>query len=82
MNARIIQRGSGIGRNPWAIREEMAKRGLNITKLASLAQAHTNIASDTIRGIRNHKRTLDVLEGLGIPKELLYPEQTILGKAA
>lgn len=82
MNARLIQRGRGVGRNPWEIREEMAKRGLNITKLASLAQAQVNIASDTIRGIRNHARTLKVLEDLGIPKELLYPEQRHIGKAA
>jgi len=68
-----LQRGRGKGRNPWRIREFLDDQGKNLTDVAAKAKARKNVVSDTIRGLRNHARTLKVLEALGCPQELLYP---------
>ena len=68
-----IQKGRGKGRNPWRIREFLDNRGENLVSLAAKARARKNVVSDTVRGLRNHARTLEALEAMGCPQELLYP---------
>ncbi len=74
-----LQRGCGKGRNHWRIREFLAGvedpqgKPLNITSLAALARTRKSTVSDTLKGLRNHRRTLTVLERLGCSRDLLYP---------
>lgn len=76
--AHTIQRGCGKGRNPWKIREFLSSipsgngRSVSMTTIAELAETYPQVAQETIRGTRNHKRVLRVLENLGCPVEYLY----------
>lgn len=88
MMARIVQRGSGKGRNPWRIREYLSSlkdedgKIMNMSSVAKRARVKHNVVSDTVRGIRNHGRVLKALEDLGCPKEYLYGDEDRLGEAA
>ena len=79
-----IQSGAGKGRDPLQIRKAMAEAvieidgkrrvGVSCRMVAKLAKTNPNVVTDTIKGIANHARTLDVLENtIKIPRELLYP---------
>ena len=70
-----IQRGSGIGRSPWPLRDWIEKKGLTVTGVADMAEVKCFVVSHTLRGYRNHGRVLVVLEALGCPKKLLYPHE-------
>lgn len=81
--AQTIQRGKGKGRNPWQIRAFLSGVGMNMTKVAERAETWPQVVQETVRGTRNHARTLKVLEDLGCPLEYLYgknPHQ--VGRAA
>ena len=67
------QRGIGRGRDPWLIRRFLNGKGLTMADVAVMAHASRRDASETVRGIRNHRRILAELERLGCPAELLYP---------
>ena len=78
-----LQRGRGKGRDPWEIRKLLSNLGLNMQDVAVMAGTYRHTVSDTVKGLRNHARTLAVLENLGLPLELLYPlEHGQSGKAA
>lgn len=82
-----VQRGCGKGRNPWMIRAYLSavvhgsKRGLSMTDVAAMAETYPQVAQETIRGTRNHKRVLTVLESLGCPREFLYGQAETIGRA-
>jgi hypothetical protein len=76
------QRGRGIGRDPWLIRRYLGGLGLTMSDVAGMARTKHKVVSATVRGIRNHRRTLDCLESLGCPLSLLYPGEHTLEKAA
>lgn len=73
MNAVSLQRGSGKGRDPWAIRRWLSGTGQNMADIARTVGTYNHVVSDTVRGLRNHKKVLAQLEKLGCPQELLYP---------
>jgi hypothetical protein len=70
-----IQRGRGKGRDQWAIRKFLSELNLTMTAVAAKANAPLPVVTDTVRGVRNHGRVLAVLEALGCPMELLYPNE-------
>ena len=93
MNVCTIQTGSGKGRDPWAIRRHLATitivvggethHGVSLRLVAQLANTYPNAVCDTVKGIRNHKETLRVLEEeLNVPRKLLYPTECEADKAA
>ena len=67
-----IQSGIGKGRNPLLIRGFLAKNRLNMSVIARMAETYPSIVQATIRGVRNHKRVLTILENLGCPTAYLY----------
>jgi hypothetical protein len=71
--AHIIQSGRGKNRDPWLIRRYLDSIGLTMKDVAAMVRTPHNVVSDTVRGVRNHKRTLDCLESLGCPLSILYP---------
>lgn len=77
MNAIMLQRGDGKGRDPWAIRKWLAatpaRDMAGVMRLAGVKHHHQ--VSDTVRGGRNDRRVLKALEELGCPEELLYPQR-------
>jgi hypothetical protein len=70
----IAQSGMGKNRDPWLIRRFLGGMGITMTQVASMAGTRHQVVSDTLRGIRNHRRTLAALESLGCPLDLLYPQ--------
>lgn len=88
--AQLIQKGKGKGRNPWLIRAFLASLkdpetglAMNMSKVAILAETYPQVVQETVKGIRNHERTLKVLEELGCPLEVLYGENSNqVGRAA
>ena len=85
MNATVseLQRGKGKGRDHWVIRGFLLSRKHTMADVARAAKVAPQVAQETIRGTRNHKRVLAVLKSLGCPEELLFPSQfTKQGKAA
>jgi hypothetical protein len=74
MDAKSIQSGRGKGRNPWRIREYLADLGLTMADVGRMANVQRQVAQETVRGTRNHRRVLEALEGLGCPSVYLYPE--------
>jgi trimethylamine:corrinoid methyltransferase-like protein len=78
--ASTIQRGRGKGRDPWEIRKYLSSMGLTMADVAVRAETYRPVVSDTVNGIRNHARTLAVLESLGCPLELLYPLEAMQGE--
>ena len=70
--AQVVQRGCGKGRDPWSIRRFLDEKALNMSCIATMAKTYPQVAQETIRGTRNHKRVLEQLEKLGCPKEYLY----------
>lgn len=70
-----IQRGRGKGRDQWEIRRFLSEINLTMTAVAVKAETHLPVVTDTVRGVRNHGRVLQVLEDLGCPKEVLYPQE-------
>lgn len=86
--ANVVQRGRGKGRNPWKIREFLGGhvsecgRALNMSDVARLAKTYPQTARETITGMRNHKRVLEVLENMGCPREYLYGEPATIRRAA
>ncbi len=73
--AQIIQRGKGKGRDSWAIRAFLSAQGLNMSSVARLAGTYPQVAQETIRGTRNNRRVLVVLETLGCPENYLYGKE-------
>ena len=73
--ASMVQRGIGKGRDPWLIRRWLCGLGLTMNDIAARANAKRQTVGDTVRGMRNHRRTLEALEMLGCPRELLYPQR-------
>jgi hypothetical protein len=78
----IVQQGSGKGRDPWLIRRWLAGLGLTMADISARANAKRQVVQDTVRGMRNHRRTLETLETLGCPRDLLYPREREHGRAA
>lgn len=70
--ATTIQYGCGKGRNPWAIREYLCSLGLSMAEVGRMANTYPQVAQETIRGTRNHRRVLKALEDLNCPREYLY----------
>ena len=70
--AATVQRGIGKGRQPWRIREYLSGIGKTMTDVAIAADTYPQVAQETIRGTRNHRRVLETLETLGCPKNYLY----------
>ncbi len=83
ITAQTVQRGRGKGRNPWLIRAYLSSLGMNMSQLAERAETWPQVAHETVRGTRNHGRTLEVLEKLGCPRAYLYGDKgDTLGEAA
>jgi hypothetical protein len=78
----IVQQGVGKGRDPWLIRRWMSGLGLTMNDVAAKACTKRQTVGDTLRGMRNHRRTLETLEMLGCPPDLLYPQRQRHGRAA
>ena len=70
--AATVQRGIGKGRQPWRIREYLSGIGKTMTDVARTAETYPQVAQETIKGTRNHRRVLETLERLGCPREYLY----------
>ena len=70
--AATVQRGIGKGRQPWRIREYLSGIGKTMTDVARTAETYPQVAQETIRGTRNHRRVLEALETLDCPREYLY----------
>ena len=67
--------GAGAGRDYWAIKKWLDRKGLTIADIAAAAEFSVGIVSQTIRGIRNSRRVLIVFINLGCPaKHLSLPE--------
>jgi hypothetical protein len=71
-SASVIQKGIGKGRQPWQIRQYLSGLGLSMSDVARRATTFPQVAQETVKGIRNHRRVLAVLEDLGCPAEYLY----------
>ena len=71
----FAQCGTGKGRDPWLIRRFLSGLGLTMADVAVTARTRPLVVSETVRGIRNHRRTLEALESLGCPEDLLYPQR-------
>ena len=95
MSAIAVQAGIGKGRDPWLIRRHLAQTTIEIDgkthvgvsgrTIARLAKTSPSTVTETIKGVRNHDRTLQVLENvIGVPRSLLYPyeEKHNSGEAA
>ena len=85
--ATYVQRASGKGRDPWRIREFLAGiivdgKPLSMSAVARMAKTYPHVAQETVRGVRNHKDVLKVLETLGCPKEYLYGKSAAQGRRA
>ena len=88
--AQLIQKGKGKGRDPWLIRAYLGTiknpetgRAMNMSAVAILAETYPQVVQETVKGIRNHERTLKVLEDLGCPYQYLYGENpNQVGRAA
>ncbi|MDL2320741.1 hypothetical protein LJC47_00120 [Desulfosarcina sp. OttesenSCG-928-B08] len=72
VNAALVQRGRGKGRDPWGIRKFLWEKGLTMAAVGRLCGSHPVVAQETVRGIRNDKKVLGYLEQIGCPIELLY----------
>jgi hypothetical protein len=78
MNYMSLQRGAGKGRNHFHIKEWLAGIGLIPQRVAEMSGKNHGVVGDTMRGLRNDKAVLQCLEGLGCPKDLLYPKNPML----
>lgn len=58
-------------RDPLAIRAELLKRGKTITDVAVVARVSRPLASRTVSGLENNRKTLRALVAMGVPTELL-----------
>jgi transcriptional regulator with XRE-family HTH domain len=62
---------AGKNRQPWRIREFLDGRGLSMADVGREIGVAKHIMSETVRGIRNHRRVLSKLRELGCPEKFL-----------
>ena len=63
--------GAGKYREPYKIREFLAKNDLNMSKIARELKMNSSTVSHTVRGTKNNKRVLNHLKKIGCPSEFL-----------
>ncbi len=71
-----LQRTYGIGRNIENIRRELGFDGSNLISYKTIAEkagVSTPLVLNTMRGIENNKKVLNVLLELGVSENTLYP---------
>lgn len=67
--------GAGRGRRPFLIREFLAARGSNMSKIADTLGISRQVVQATVRGNRNNRKVLQLLKEMGCPEQhLSLPE--------
>lgn len=67
---------AGKNRQPWRIREWLDAKGMTLTDVGNAVGVNRQLASETVRGLRNNKRILTHLRDMGCPERFLdLPEQ-------
>jgi len=61
----------GKNRQPWRIREFLESKGKNLADVGREVGASKHLVSETVRGIRNHRKILAYLRDLGCPEQYL-----------
>ncbi len=61
----------GKNRQPWRIREFLESRGMNMADVDREVGASKHLMSETVRGIRNHRRILAYIRDMGCPEKYL-----------
>ncbi|MGE4471138.1 MAG: hypothetical protein AB7D47_13470 [Desulfovibrio sp.] len=62
---------AGKNRQPWRIREFLESQGMNMADVGRKVGASKHLMSETVRGIRNHRRILAYLRDMGCPEKYL-----------
>lgn len=67
---------AGKSRQPWRIREWLAGKGMSLSDVGNEVGVNRQLASETVRGIRNNRKVLTFLRDIGCPKHFLdLPEE-------
>ena len=62
---------AGKHRQPWRIREWLETREMSLADLGAAVGVNRQLASETVRGLRNNRRVLSYLVELGCPDRYL-----------
>lgn len=65
--------GVGVGRDrmPFRIREFLAKKRSNMSKIAKELGLSHQVVQATVKGIKNNRKVLGKLQGMGCPEKYL-----------
>ena len=61
----------GKNRQPWRIREFLEGKGMSMADVGLKVGASRQVMSETVRGIRNHRKALALLRDMGCPEKFL-----------
>lgn len=78
--SRAYKPGVGVGRDYYGIKKWLDDNRLTAKAVAEKAGVHPSAVSDTLRGVRNHRRILLTLRAMGCPDEILSLPESIKGE--
>lgn len=68
-----VHAGVGVGRDrmPFRIREFLANKRTNMTKIAEELGISHQVVQATVKGIKNNRKVLGLLQDMGCPEKYL-----------